>query len=70
MVPGLNIVIPYLDTVAYKVTTKDLVLNIASPEVITKDNVVIITNAVAYINILYPDKAYMGSKTMKSPSPP
>ena len=45
--PGLNFVIPYMDTVAHKVTTKDIVLNIPSQEVITKDNAVIITNAVA-----------------------
>ena len=58
--PGLNFVIPYMDTVAHKVTTKDIVLNIPSQEVITKDNAVIITNAVAYINILFPDKAVYG----------
>ena len=58
--PGLNFVIPYMDTVAHKVTTKDIVLNIPSQEVITKDNAVIITNAVAYINILHPDKAVYG----------
>jgi regulator of protease activity HflC (stomatin/prohibitin superfamily) len=58
--PGLNFVIPYMDTVAHRVTTKDIVLNIPSQEVITKDNAVIITNAVAYINILFPDKAVYG----------
>ena len=58
--PGLNLIIPYMDAVAYKVTTKDIVLNIPSQEVITKDNAVIITNAVAYINILFPDKAVYG----------
>ncbi|MBU1566452.1 MAG: SPFH/Band 7/PHB domain protein [Proteobacteria bacterium] len=58
--PGLNLLIPYMDTVAHKVTTKDIVLDIPSQEVITKDNAVIITNAVAYINILFPDKAVYG----------
>ena len=58
--PGLNLIIPYMDTVAYKVTTKDIVLSIPSQDVITKDNAVIITNAVAYINILFPDKAVYG----------
>ncbi|SMD00681.1 SPFH domain, Band 7 family protein [Desulfocicer vacuolatum DSM 3385] len=58
--PGLNIIIPYMDKVAYKVITKDIVLDIPSQEVITKDNAVIITNAVAYINILFPDKAVYG----------
>ena len=58
--PGLNLVIPFIDTVAYKVTTKDIVLDIPSQEVITRDNVVIVANAVAYINIVRPDKAVYG----------
>jgi regulator of protease activity HflC (stomatin/prohibitin superfamily) len=58
--PGLNIIIPYIDNVAYKVTTKDIVLDIPSQEVITRDNAVIIANAVAYINIVSPEKAVYG----------
>ena len=58
--PGLNILIPYVDTVAYKVTTKDIVLDIPSQEVITRDNAVIVANAVAYINIVSPEKAVYG----------
>ena len=58
--PGLNFVIPYIDSIAYKVTTKDIVLDIPSQEVITKDNAVIMTNAVAYINIVSPEKAVYG----------
>ncbi|MCB1755413.1 MAG: SPFH/Band 7/PHB domain protein [Gammaproteobacteria bacterium] len=58
--PGLNIIMPYIDTIAYKVTTKDIVMDIPSQEVITKDNAVIIANAVAYINIIAPEKAVYG----------
>jgi len=58
--PGLNFIIPYIDTVAYKVTTKDIVLDIPSQDVITLDNAVIIANAVAYINIVSPEKAVYG----------
>ncbi|MDC0404305.1 paraslipin [Porticoccaceae bacterium] len=58
--PGLNIIVPYIDNVAYKVTSKDIVLDIPSQEVITLDNVVIIANAVAYINIISPEKAVYG----------
>ncbi|MEX2132164.1 MAG: stomatin-like protein [Pseudohongiellaceae bacterium] len=58
--PGLNFIIPYIDTVAYKVTTKDIVLDIPSQEVITMDNAVLLTNAVAYINIVSPEKAVYG----------
>ncbi len=58
--PGLNLIIPYVDTVAYKVTTKDIVLDIPSQEVITRDNAVMVVNAVAYINIVSPEKAVYG----------
>jgi regulator of protease activity HflC (stomatin/prohibitin superfamily) len=58
--PGLNIIVPYIDNVSYKVTTKDIVLDIPSQEVITLDNVVIVANAVAYINIVSPEKAVYG----------
>jgi len=60
LTPGLKFIIPYIDNVAYKVTTKDIVLDIPSQEVITLDNVVIIANAVAYINIVSPEKAVYG----------
>lgn len=60
LTPGLNIIIPYIDTVPYKVTTKDIVLDIPSQEVITEDNAVIVANAVAYINIVNPEKAVYG----------
>ena len=58
--PGLNFVIPYVDEVAYKVTTKDIVLDIPSQEVITRDNAVLVMNAVAYINLTTPEKAVYG----------
>jgi len=58
--PGLNIVIPYVDSIIGKLTTKDIVLDIPSQEVITKDNAVIVANAIAYINIVSPEKALYG----------
>jgi len=60
LLPGLNIVVPFIDSVPYKVTTKDIVLDIPSQEVITQDNAVIVANAVAYINIVSPEKAVYG----------
>jgi regulator of protease activity HflC (stomatin/prohibitin superfamily) len=58
--PGLSFIIPYVDEVAYKVLTKDIVLDIPSQEVITRDNAVMIVNAVAYINLVMPEKAVYG----------
>lgn len=58
--PGLKLIIPVVDSIAYKVTTKDIVLNIPEQDVITRDNAVILANAVAYINIGAPEKAVYG----------
>ncbi len=60
LMPGLNIIVPYFDQVAYKLTTKQIVLDIPSQEVITKDNAIIITSAVGYISIIDPQKAVYG----------
>jgi regulator of protease activity HflC (stomatin/prohibitin superfamily) len=58
--PGLNIIIPYLDQVAYKLVTKDIILDVQEQEVITRDNAVIVTNAIAFIKITDPIKAVYG----------
>lgn len=54
LLPGLSIIIPLFDRVAYRVVTKDIVLDIDRQEVITADNAVISTNAVAFIKIADP----------------
>jgi regulator of protease activity HflC (stomatin/prohibitin superfamily) len=58
--PGLNILIPYLDRVAYKLVTKDLILDVQEQEVITRDNAVILTNAIAFVKVTDPVKAVYG----------
>jgi regulator of protease activity HflC (stomatin/prohibitin superfamily) len=58
--PGLSIIVPYIDKVAYKVITKDIILDVPQQEVITKDNAVIITNAIAFIKVTDPVKAVYG----------
>lgn len=58
--PGLNILIPYLDKVAYKLITKDIILDVQEQEVITRDNAVILTNAIAFVKVTDPVKAVYG----------
>ncbi|WP_415035509.1 SPFH domain-containing protein [Azonexus sp.] len=60
LAPGLNIVIPYLDNVAYKLVTKDIILDVQEQEVITRDNAVILTNAIAFVKVTDPVKAVYG----------
>ena len=58
--PGLNIIIPYLDRIAYKLVTKDIILDVQEQEVITRDNAVIVTNAIAFVKTTDPVKAVYG----------
>lgn len=58
--PGLNLMIPYIDSVSQRVITKDVLLDVQEQEVITKDNAVILTNAIAFVKVTDPVKAVYG----------
>jgi regulator of protease activity HflC (stomatin/prohibitin superfamily) len=58
--PGLNLMIPYFDRVAQKIVTKDIMLDVPEQEVITIDNAVLVTNAIAFIKVTDPVKAVYG----------
>ncbi|MDQ7085416.1 MAG: paraslipin [Sulfurovum sp.] len=58
--PGLNVIIPYLESVRQKITTRDIILDIPQQEVITRDNAVIETNAIAFIRVTKPEYALYG----------
>jgi regulator of protease activity HflC (stomatin/prohibitin superfamily) len=58
--PGLSIIIPYMDQVAYTVLTKDEPLNIDQQEAITKDNAVILCTAITFVKVVDPVKAVYG----------
>ena len=49
--PGLHVINPIFTKVSYKVTTKDIILDIPEQEVITRDNAVILANAIAFIKV-------------------
>ena len=58
--PGLNIILPYIERVRTRITTRDIILDIPQQEVITKDNAVILTNAVTFIRVTKPQDAIYG----------
>ncbi|MDD3528493.1 MAG: SPFH/Band 7/PHB domain protein [Gallionellaceae bacterium] len=60
LLPGLHVLIPYVDNLAYKVTTKDLILDIPQQEVITRDNAVLVTNAIAFVKVTDTQSAVYG----------
>ena len=58
--PGLNFIVPLLDIVRARVSTRDIILDIPQQEVITQDNAVILTNAIAFMRITQPQDAIYG----------
>lgn len=60
LTPGLNIIVPYIESVRQRITTRDIILEIPQQEVITRDNAVILTNAVTFIRVTSPKDALYG----------
>lgn len=65
LLPGLRVIIPIFDSVSYKVTTKDIILEIPEQEVITADNAVILANAVAFIKVSNIERAVYGIENFR-----
>ncbi len=58
--PGLNIIIPYIDLLAYKHSLKEKTTNVQSQAAITKDNVTLTLDGVLYTRIMDPKQASYG----------
>ena len=63
--PGLNLIIPYVDTVRQRISTRDIIMDIPEQEVITMDNAVILTNAIAFVRVTDPKAALYGVEDFK-----
>jgi len=63
--PGLNIILPYVEKVRERISTRDIILDIPQQEVITKDNAVILTNAIAFVRVTKPQDAIYGIENFK-----
>lgn len=66
LTPGLNLIIPYIETIRERVSTRDLILDIPEQEVITKDNAVIHTNAVTFARVTNPRDAIYGIEDFRT----
>lgn len=60
LTPGLHVINPIFSKISYRVTTKDIILEIPEQEVITRDNAVILANAVAFIKVSNIERAVYG----------
>lgn len=58
--PGLRVINPLITRVAYKVTTKDIILEVPQQEVITRDNAVILANALSFIKVTDIERSVYG----------
>jgi len=63
--PGLNVIVPFIDSVRAKISTRDIIMDIPQQEVITKDNAVIRTNAIAFVRVTNPKDALYGVEDFK-----
>ncbi len=65
LAPGLHVINPIFTKVSYKVTTKDIILDVPQQEVITRDNAVILANAIAFIKVSKTDRAVYGIENFR-----
>jgi regulator of protease activity HflC (stomatin/prohibitin superfamily) len=63
--PGLNLIVPYIEAVRQRISTRDIILDIPQQEVITRDNAVILTNAVTFLRVTKPENALYGVENFK-----
>src|SRR5689334_25432686 len=59
--PGLNIVLPFVDRVAYKHVLKEIPLDVPSQICITKDNTQLQVDGILYFQVTDPMRASYGS---------
>ena len=58
--PGLNLLIPYLQTVAYKHSLKEVTIDVPEQAGITRDNVTLVLDGILYLRIIDPVAASYG----------
>ncbi|MFN3295240.1 SPFH domain-containing protein [Caldimonas sp.] len=59
--PGLNILVPFIDRVAYKHSLKEIPLDVPSQVCITKDNTQLAVDGILYFQVTDPMRASYGS---------
>ncbi len=57
---GLRFIFPFIDKVAYKVSLKELALDVPSQSAITRDNITLTVDGVLYLKVIDPEKSSYG----------
>ncbi|MCW5600351.1 paraslipin [Nitrosomonas sp.] len=60
MEAGLNVLVPFIDRVAYQRSLKEQAIDVPSQSAITKDNISLVVDGVLYMKVLDPYKASYG----------
>ena len=63
--PGLNVIIPFIDKIAYRHTLKEVALDIPEQVCITKDNVQVAVDGVVFLQVVDPKLASYGIANYK-----
>lgn len=58
--PGLNLIIPFIDKIAYKHTLKERAIDVLEQAAITKDNVTLLLDGILYVRVINPVDASYG----------
>lgn len=58
--PGLNILIPFIERIAYRHTLKELAYDVQEQSAITRDNVTLVMDGVIYVRIVDPVESSYG----------
>jgi len=60
MIAGLNLLIPFIDKIAYERTLKEMAVDVPSQAAITRDNISLVVDGVLYLKVIDPYKASYG----------
>lgn len=65
LLPGLQFIVPVMDTIAFKVSLRETVDNVPPQVCITKDNVQVTIDGVLYYQVTDPRAAVYGASSFK-----